>query len=440
MRRIDLKRYHERLKEIDPITNQGVVQKAVGLLIESVGPYVPVGTICQVLSKTPSDEPTMVEVVGFREQAVLSMALGNLSNIQMGDRLIAKKKSGTVPVSKGLLGRVLDGMGTPLDGLPLPTPEAFYPLYNKGQNPLERENVREVLETGVKAIDLFNTCGKGQRVGIFGGSGVGKSTLMGMLARFTSADVNVLALVGERGREVRLFLEDELGEAGLKKSVVIVATSDTSPLIRIRATMMATAITEYFRDQGHNVLFIMDSVTRVAMAQREVGLAVGEPPSSRGYTPSVFAMLPVIVERAGAFKGKGSITAFYTVLVEGDDMNDPIADTMRSLLDGHVVLSRDLAWKNHYPAIALLESISRVMSQIVARDHLRSAGRFRDLLAAYSEAEDLINIGAYKSGNNPRIDEAIKKYDDMNRLLKQDSNSRASMEETVPILQALFRE
>lgn len=434
---MDFEKYRKRLAGIDPVRNLGVVQKAVGLLIESIGPHAPVGTICEVDKPGPGDKP-LVEIVGFRESHVLSMALGNLTNIQLGDRLIARSQSTAVAVGRHLLGRVIDGLGRPLDSRTLETSAVFYPMLHGGQNPLERENITEVLTTGIRAIDLFLTCGKGQRIGIFGGSGVGKSTLLGMMARYTSADVNVIAMIGERGREVRGFLENELGPEGLKKSVVVVATSDTSPLIRIRATHMATAIAEYFKDQGLDVLFIMDSATRVAMAQREIGLATGEPPSSRGYTPSVFGMLPVIVERAGNFQGQGSITGYYTVLVEGDDMNDPIADTLRSLLDGHIVLNRDLAWKNHYPAISILDSISRVMPAIVPPDHMKRAGRFRDLLAAYSEAEDLINIGAYKSGSNPRIDEAMKKIDDMSRILKQDSHQRVDFEDGVQQLSTLI--
>lgn len=436
--KIDFKKYHDRLGTIDPINSIGIVQKAVGLLIESIGPHAPVGTICEVESRDIGREPSLVEVVGFREQFVLCMALNNLENIQMGDRLIARRQTTQIPVGPHLLGRVIDGMGNPLDHVALPASNIQYPLQPKGRNPLERENITDVLSTGIRAIDLFLTCGKGQRIGVFGGSGVGKSTLIGMMARYTTADVNVIAMIGERGREVRAFLENELGEEGRRKSVVIVATSDTSPLIRIRATHMASSIAEYFRDQGKDVLFVMDSVTRVAMAQREIGLATGEPPSSRGYTPSVFALMPRIVERAGNFVGQGSITGYYTILVEGDDMNDPIADTLRSLLDGHIVLSRDLAWKNHYPAISILDSISRIMPQIVSREHLNRAGHFRDLLAAYSEAEDLINIGAYKKGNNARIDAAMDKIDDMTRLLKQDSIQRIPMDKALQQLNELF--
>lgn len=438
--RLDLRKYHEKLAMLDPIRNLGVVKKAVGLIIESTGPYASVGTMCEVLKPSRQGQNPLVEIVGFRDQTVLSMALEDISNIQMGDYLVARQQSTHLPVGLHLLGRVIDGLGHPLDGRPLENSSILYPLQRTGQNPLERENITDMLTTGIRSIDLFLTCGKGQRIGIFGGSGVGKSTLIGMMARYTAADVNVIAMIGERGREVRAFLESDLGPEGLKKSVVVVSTSDTSPLVRIRGTYMAAAIAEFFRDEGLDVLFIMDSATRVAMAQREIGLATGEPPSARGYTPSVFAMMPKFVERAGNFKGKGSITGYYTVLVEGDDMSDPIADTLRSLLDGHIVLSRDLAWKNHYPAISILDSISRVMPQIVSAGHLRLAGKFRNLLSTYSQAEDLINIGAYKKGNNPNIDRAMDKIEGMTGLLQQDAGSSVSFSDGLQSLTGLLRD
>jgi flagellum-specific ATP synthase len=342
-----------------------------------------------------------------------------------------------VSVGEGLLGRVIDGLGNPLDGAGVVETAARYPLQPPPLNPLARDPIVAPLGTGVRAIDGLLTCGRGQRLGLFGGSGVGKSTLLGMMARGTAADIAVIALVGERGREVRAFLEHDLGHDGLQRSVVVVSTSDNPPLVRLRAAYTATAIAEYFRDAGKNVLLMMDSVTRFAMAQREVGLALGEPPTTKGYTPSVFTLLPKLLERAGTAAGKGAITGLYTVLVEGDDHNEPVADAVRSILDGHIVLTRELAMQNHYPAIDVLRSISRVMTDVAAADHLACAGRVKSILAAYRKAEDLINIGAYVNGSNPRIDQAIRLIEPLNRYLVQGIDEQAGLSESVAQLRAL---
>lgn len=386
-------------------------------MIESDGPPVSVGEICEVVSDDYPD-PVEAEVIGFKEKTVLSMPLYDLSGIKLGDRIISRTRKPSVPVGNGLLGRVVDGNGNPLDDKGPIGCFQRYPLRSNGQNPLRRREIVTALGTGVRAIDGLLTVGRGQRIGIFGGSGVGKSTLLGMMAKHTEASVNVIALVGERGREVNSFIHRELGEEGLERSVVVVSTSDNPPLMRIRASLAATAIAEYFRDQGQEVLLVMDSITRVAMAQRQVGLAAGEPPSTKGYTPSVFTFLPKLFERAGNFE-KGSITGFYTVLVEGDDMNEPVSDAVRGLLDGHIVLSRELAWRNHFPSISILESMSRLMTSLAADEQLNAATKIHDLLAAYEKAEDLINIGAYTKGTNPKIDLAISKYEMINLYLQQ---------------------
>ncbi len=415
----------------------GAVNRAVGLVIESQGPPVRVGDLCDVVGETASEMAT-VEVIGFREKTVLSMPLGNLHGVRLGTKIVARDKPAMARVGPGLLGRVLDGLGNPIDDLgPLEYTEE-YPLQREPENPLSRENITEPIGTGVRAIDGLLTCGKGQRVGIFGGSGVGKSTLLGMMARYTNADINVICLVGERGRELRSFLENDLGEEGLRRSIVVVSTSDNPPLVRIRAALIATTIAEYFKDQGKDVLLVMDSITRFAMAQREVGLSAGEPPTSKGYTPSVFALMPRILERAGNFRGKGSITGFYTVLVEGDDMNDPIADSVRSLLDGHIVLSRDLAARNHYPAIDTLGSISRLFSDLADDRHRTSSGKLREMLATYRKAEDLINIGAYVKNSNPQIDRAIEKIDAIQGFLRQDSREKVTLEAAIAAVNGLF--
>ena len=385
--------YFERLAKLHPMLSFGRVQKAVGIVIESQGPPASVGEVCEVVNSA-GEAPVPVEVVGFREKVVLSMPLGNLQGVRLGDRIVSRTASATVRVGDQLLGRVIDGLGCVIDEKGSLTLSAEMPLHGVPTNPLQRRNIDEPLSVGIRAIDGMLTVGKGQRVGIFGGSGVGKSTLLGMMARYTSADVNVISLVGERGRELRAFIEKDLGEEGLRRSVVVCSTSEQPPLIRIRAALTATAIAEYFCSKGKDVLLVMDSVTRFAMAQREVGLATGEPPSSKGYTPSVFALLPRLLERAGNFGNGGSITGFYTVLVEGDDMNEPISDAVRAILDGHIVLSREFAARNHFPSIDVLPSISRLMSDLAKPEQKRAAGKVRDLLSALKKAEDLINIGA----------------------------------------------
>jgi flagellum-specific ATP synthase len=424
-----IKKYLDRLEHLDLIKVNGRVTQVIGLVIESIGPSASLGEVCSIKSR---DDETicLAEVVGFKNNRVLSMALGDINRISPGSEIVASGKSFSVPVGKKLLGRVIDGLGRPIDGKGWIEAEEIRSIYNQPPEPLERKRITEALATGIRAIDALLTCGKGQRIGIFAGSGVGKSTLMGMIARNTSADVNVIALIGERGREVRDFIEKELGEGGLSKSVVVVATSDKPPLIRVKSALVAVTIAEYFRDQGLDVMFMMDSLTRVAMAQREVGLAIGEPPTTKGYTPSVFALLPKLVERAGT-SSKGSITALYTVLVEGDDLSEPIADSARSILDGHIVLSRKLANMGHYPAIDPLESISRLMPDIVSEKHRKSAEKIIDLLATFREAEDLINIGAYVRGSNPKIDKAIQMIDKIREFLKQDVKEKAEFEDSV---------
>jgi len=412
---LDLSRFYNRLEPVDPITEFGIVDKVVGNTIESHGPNVTMGCVCWLENQ---GKRIPVEVVGFTDGKVIAMPLGKIDGVRQGDILVASGRTASIGMSELLQGRIIDGLGRPFDENPLPLNLDRQDLYAEPANPLCRDPIRDPLQTGVRAIDGLLTCGLGQRIGIFGGSGVGKSTLLGMIARYTSADINVIALIGERGREVREFIENDLGAEGLKRSIVIVSTSDQPALVRIRAAFAATAAAEYFRDRGLNVMLMMDSVTRFAMAQREVGLAAGEPPSSKGYTPSVFSLLPKLLERSGKFT-KGSITAFYTVLVEGDDMNDPIADSVRSILDGHIVLDRELASRGHYPCIDVLSSVSRLMSHLVTPELKNAAYEIRDLMATYKKSEDLINIGAYKRGSNPRIDTAIDRTDVINAFLKQ---------------------
>lgn len=391
------------VEQTESISAQGQVSKIVGLMVEAAGPRASVGEYCHILTREGRELPA--EVVGFRGSTTLLMPLGELEGIAPGDRVLPQRQKLTVPVGPGLLGRVLDGLGHPMDGRPLKT-ETAYPLQNKPPNALLRPRIRDTLSVGVRAIDGILTIGRGQRIGIFAGSGVGKSTLLGMMARNTVADVNVIALVGERGRELRDFIEKDLGPEGLARSVIIVATSDQPALVRLKAAFTATAIAEYFRDCGENVLLMMDSVTRFAMAQREVGLTVGEPPATRGYPPSVFALLPKLLERSGMSE-TGSITGLYTVLVDGDDQNEPIADSVRGILDGHIVLTRELAMQNNYPAIDILQSVSRVMNDVISQDHKALAGIIREHISVYRNAKDLIDIGAYTSGSNPKIDAAI---------------------------------
>lgn len=422
--------YKKKLKEIDPLKSVGKVKRSIGLIIESKGPSASLGDICYLAPPGSHSRDVKLEVVGFRDNRVLLMPLGQMPAVRPGDSVVASGHSSRFNVGPGLLGRTVNALGEPLDGLGAIETETSYPLTPNTTNPLSRTTIDSPLETGIRAIDGFLTVGNGQRIGIFGGSGVGKSTLLGMMAKRSSADVNVIAMIGERGREVGEFIDGELGEEGLSRSCVITSTSDESALVRIRAALAATAVAEYFRDQGKNVLLIMDSVTRFCMAQREIGLAAGEPPSSKGYTPSVFALLPKLLERAGKF-GKGSITAFYTVLVEGDDMNEPISDAVRSILDGHIVLSRDLAAQNHYPCIDILNSASRLFTKITDGEHQRRAGQVRELISAYSKAEDLINIGAYEGGSNPRIDLAIEKHAQINHFLRQSHDESSKLSESI---------
>ncbi|NNF00711.1 MAG: FliI/YscN family ATPase [Pyrinomonadaceae bacterium] len=431
-----LSTYSKKLEEIDPIKSIGRVTRAVGLIVEARGPAVSVGDLCH-LSSSGGERMAMLEVVGFRDNHVLLMPLGQMPPVKSGDTIIAAGVSNRIKVGPELLGRTINSLGEPLDNFGDFKTADSYPLNRTTTNPLERTGIDEPLETGIRVIDGLLTIGAGQRIGIFGGSGVGKSTLLGMMAKRSDADINVIALIGERGREVREFIENELGEEGMKRSVVLVSTSDDSALVRIRAALAATAIAEFFKDQGSNVLLIMDSVTRFCMAQREIGLAAGEPPSSRGYTPSVFSMLPRLLERAGKFENGGSITGFYTVLVEGDDMNEPVADSVRSILDGHIVLSRELAQQNHYPCIDVLQSASRLFSKVASREHETQAGQARELLAAYKRAEDLINIGAYEMGSNQTVDLAIAKHEELTNFLKQEHDEISTMEDSIDQLMSI---
>jgi len=421
---------------MDPVRVNGKITQIIGLTIESQGPDVRIGEVCSIFP-SHSETPIQAEVVGIKENKVLLMPLGEVQAIGPGCDVVASGKPMMVKAGTQLLGRVLDGLGQPIDGKPLPLGLEEVPIYAKPPNPLSRPRIQTPLSVGVRTIDGLLTMGKGQRVGIFAGSGVGKSTLLGMISRNTTADVNVIALIGERGREVLDFLEQNLGEEGLKKSVVIVATSDQPALIRIKGALTATSIAEYFRDQGKNVMLVMDSVTRFAMAQREVGLAIGEPPTTKGYTPSVFAMLPQLLERAGTGP-KGSISAIYTVLVDGDDMNEPIADAVRGILDGHIVLSRAIGAKGIFPSIDVLNSTSRVMTEITSEDHQKAAQNFKRLLATYNEAEDLINIGAYKKGSNRDIDMALRFKPQMDHFLRQGIYELSQLEDAKTFLNKQF--
>ncbi len=428
-------KYIDQLDKLDLVKVNGRVSEVIGLVIESVGPTTSLGDVCSIKSRE-GEELCLSEVVGFRTNRVLSMVLGSASSIGPGSEIVASGKSFSVGVGAGLLGRVLDGLGKPMDGLGSVEFEEVRSIYSAPPNPLERKRITSPISTGIRSIDALLTIGKGQRIGIFAGSGVGKSVTLGMIARKSSADVNVIALVGERGREVRDFIEKELGEEGLKKSVLIVATSDQASLIRVKASMIATTIAEFFRDKGLDVLLMMDSVTRVAMAQREVGLTIGEPPTTKGYTPSVFALLPRLLERAGNAK-KGSITGLYTVLVEGDDMNEPVADAARSILDGHIVLSRKLASAGHYPAIDVLESVSRVMPDVTTAAHRKAASYIMDILATYREAEDLINIGAYVKGSNQKIDKSVLMIEPIRSFLKQGMDEGSDLDNAIKKLMEL---
>lgn len=426
MQGLDIKKYQEILKTKEYYKYLGKVSKVVGLTIEADGPQVSIGDLCSI--HTARGVSIKAEVVGFKDEKVLLMPLGEMTGISPGSVVSANGESLKVPVGPELIGRVLDGLGRPIDGKGGVTSKVQYRTDNKPPNPLTRKRITEPLPLGVRAIDGLLTIGKGQRVGIFAGSGVGKSTLMGMIARNTKADINVIALIGERGREVREFLERDLSDEGLARSVVVVATSDQPALIRLKGAMVATAIAEYFRDSGKDVLLLMDSLTRYAMAQREVGLSIGEPPVSRGYTPSVFSVFPKLLERAGTDE-KGSITGLYTVLVDGDDLTEPVTDTARGILDGHIVLSRSLANRNHYPAIDVLASVSRVMSDIIDKEHKRCASEIKKTMSIFRDAEDLINIGAYVKGSNDKIDFAIKYIDDITAFLQQETDQKLSFDE-----------
>ena len=434
---LSLDKYHSCLDAACTIQANGKVTNIIGLVIEALGPVSRLGTVCDIYTKGDTNKIT-AEVLGFRNNRVLMMPLEEIRGIGPGCQVVAKQHRAIIPVGPGLLGRVIDGLGNPIDNKGPISAENEYPIYGAPINPLSRKRISQPLDLGIRAINGLLTVGCGQRIGIFSGSGVGKSVLLGMIARKTKADVNVIALIGERGRELNEFIEKELGEEGLKRSVIVVATSDHLPLIRMRGAFIATAIAEFFRDQGKHVNLMMDSVTRFAMAQREIGLALGEPPTTKGYTPSVFTLLPKLCERAGTSAKRGTITGLYTVLVEGDDTNEPIADALRSILDGHINLTRDLAAQNHYPAIDVLNSISRVMDDIIHPDQRQNASKLKETMAIYRKAEDLINIGAYVSGSNPKIDYAIEMIEKINGYLKQDIDQTTNFDDSISQLAQLF--
>jgi FliI/YscN family ATPase len=431
---ISLEPYLAELERVPEYRWTGQVTEVVGLLIESRGPNVAIGDFCEVTAA--GGKPIRTQVIGFRDGRVLAMPLEEIDGLQLGDPVTARREESRVEVGRGLLGRVIDGFGKPIDGGPSIDAEEAYSLYGRATNPLHREHITEPLVTGIRAIDSLLPCGKGQRLGIFGGSGVGKSTLLGSMSRHNSADVTVIGMIGERNREVRGFLENELGAEGRKRSVVVCATSERPAPLRVRACFVALAVAEYFRDQGAHVLLVMDSVTRLAMAQREIGLAAGEPPSQKGYTPSVFNMLPKVLERAGNFR-RGSITGFFTVLVEGDDFNEPICDAVRAILDGHIILSRQLAAQGHYPAIDILHSVSRLSSAIATGPQKEAGLKLRQALAAYHDSEDLIQLGAYVAGTNPVLDASIRLRPELLEFLRQDHMARAPIEETLQRLEQL---
>ncbi len=434
---LELSSIFQKLKEIQPVKVYGKITKVVGLTVESEGPPASIGEIILLDDK---EIKTPFQVIGFNNNRVISMPLGEVIGIFPGQRLYSTGSYPGLNIDKSFLGRIINGRGEPIDGKGELSGRTYIKVYNKPVNAMDRKPITEILSTGIRAIDGLSTIGKGQRIGIFSGSGVGKSTTMGMIARNTNADINVICLVGERGRELKDFIDNSLGEEGLKKSVVVVATSDEPPLIKILSAFTATAISEYFSGLGYNVMLMMDSLTRLSMAQREVGLSAGEPPSTKGYTPSVFTQMPMLMERAGNFENKGSITAIYTILVEGDDINEPISDHARSILDGHIVLSREIAQKNHYPAIDVLGSISRLMDDLAKDHHKDAAGKMKEIIAIYKEAEDLINIGAYAEGSNHKIDIAIKKIDLINNFLKQGKYEKSSFDQTLNIMLGIINE
>jgi flagellum-specific ATP synthase len=431
---LNFQELNNRIGEANFSYQEGTVKKVIGLTIEVQGIKAFIGEVCSIYNE--ENHKIVCEVVGFEEDDVILMPLGELTGISPGCRVVPERRHLNVECSEELFGKVLDGLGNPLNGEPVHE-GSFYELDAEPPDPLKRRRISSSISTGIRAIDGFLTCGEGQRIGIFAGSGVGKSTTLGMIARYAEADVNVIALIGERGREVKDFIEQDLGEEGLKKSIIVCATSDKPALVRLKGAFTATAIAEYFRDKGKKVILMMDSVTRFAMAQREIGLAVGEPPATKGYTPSVFAKLPRLMERAG-MSDKGSITAFYTVLVDGDDLNEPIADAVRSILDGHIVLSRALANKNHYPAIDILASISRLMPEVTTEEHRKSASFARDMLSTYRNSEDLINIGAYVKGNNKKVDMAIKYYEPLVDYLKQKMDEYSTLKDSTDRLENMF--
>ncbi|MGI5907501.1 MAG: flagellar protein export ATPase FliI [Christensenellales bacterium] len=434
---VDWEKFRQAVKHAEPYSLSGKVLQVVGLTVEASGSAAKMGDQCRICS--PEGEHGIeAEVVGFRDDKLLLMPLGSLTGVGRGSWVQSMGRARRIPVGRSLTGRVLDGLGTPMDGGGPLEPEACYPVENSPPNPLSRKRIRDVTPLGIRAIDALLTVGQGQRIGVFAGSGVGKSKLLGMIARNSTASVNVIALVGERGREVREFIEKDLQEQGLKKSIVVVATSDQPALVRLKSAMVGTAIAEYFRDQGENVLLMMDSLTRFAMAQREIGMAIGEPPVARGYTPSVYALLPKLLERTGTSE-KGAITGLYTVLVEGDDMNEPVSDTVRGILDGHIVLSRELANAGHYPAIDVLSSVSRVMPDIVDKEHMRAADCVKNNMAVYRRAQDLINIGAYKKGTDAVIDRAIDMIGPINAFLRQSTDEPCAYDATKSQLMELIR-
>ena len=432
---IDIKKYRSFVESNSFVKKTGKVSQIIGLLIESNGPGVSIGSICTIQSK--NRPPVEAQVVGFRDNKTLLMPLGDIYGIAPGCTIEVTEEQPSFSVSSEMIGRVLDGNGKPIDGKgPIPL-GANYPIMGTPLNPLCRERIKQPLDVGVRSINGLLTCAKGQRIGIMAGTGVGKSMLLGMIARNTEAAVNVIALIGERGREVKEFIEENLGAEGMKRSIVIAAASDQPPLVRLRGAFIATTIAEYFRDQGKDVLLMMDSITRFALAQREIGLSVGEPPTTKGYPPSTFSLIPKLLERAGTGEGNGTITGIYTVLVEGDDINEPVSDAVRAVLDGHIILDRELAAHNHYPAINILSSVSRLMIDVISKDHYNFSMKLKDFLATYSEAKDLINIGAYAKGSNPKWDIAINKIERINAYLQQGIMETVSMEESMSTLKEI---